>query len=213
MGDTTEIDWTQWGKTVSEALAGGARASIATVFVSAGGSSYGIMLIWAGGDALSRLDQPRERARLSIAVEEELPGWLWKTNSIPSKRDPVGWALADYSLGPFDRSDGGLVRLAVKGQGGKAGELGRALDLLDAFAGAPSWRILVDGLMAVEDLGKGKRPSDSALGVPKMLAGGAGPADFAMGMAARACQLALKSGLGTQPEEEPEQKRRAGRRV
>lgn len=192
MGNDADIDWGPWGGAVAAAFASGGRASGATVFVAAGGSSYAIEALWPG-DGLSVLARARERARLAIEVEEALPGWLWTIKSVPISRDDKGWSLARYELSPFDQAQDGLVNRAVKGRAGAPGELARAMELLDSFAGAPSWRLRFEGRGLHANLARGGRPSDSEMMVPEQLRSGVGARGFAAGMAARACQLALRA--------------------
>jgi hypothetical protein len=69
--------------------------------------------------------------------------------------------------------------------------MAQALDLLDQFAGAPSWRLRVDGLWSPGDIGKGRRPTEQALAVPASVEGKCGPNDFALAMSAQSCKIHL----------------------
>lgn len=122
-----------------EALRSGAKLSGATVFISSGGSSLGVVCLWPGS-LLSTMSLPRARAELAVSVEEALPGWLWSAASVPGKGE--AWPQASFGLSPggAEKGDSTAVGRAVKD-----GRFALALGLLDAAVGSASHRVAYDG--------------------------------------------------------------------
>lgn len=199
------------------ALAGGARACSATVFVSAGGSSWATEALWPG-DGISLLALPRGRAELACAVEEALPGWQWSISTVPEAG--AVWPLACFALSPIHaRGDSDKVREAIKSVAGAPALLDRALDVADQAIGGGSARFGQLGLFGMETLARasGGGPTEAAmkawrelrdLSNPRGPSPGVGLSGLAAALRARALSIKLGEACAPGPSATP-----MGRRI
>lgn len=191
------------GKLAFEA---GARASKAVVFMAAGGSSVGVVMLWPGV-GMESLSNVRARADLMVLVEERLPEWLWVTESPPAR--PVEgdspknkWCKGRFSFSPYGAAgDSTKVEWGRTRVGGAKAPFEEALSLLDAAVGGPSYRMRCEGIgFLPEDLCKGHKESweyikNCALSETSVLAGGLSFDEFLLSIEALGCKAELVTSL------------------
>lgn len=179
---------------MAEAFAQGARASVATVFVVAGGASVSIELAWAGL-VLEELNGREGRARFTQAIEAALDGWILRMSSVPAGESGRSRSIAraSMSLSPVDRAwDEGRVGSMASSVRGLRPVLEKLKETMDALCGGPSVRGCHSGLANVDETGGNW---DCVFGGSGK-AGGQELGDLASSMESSVCAEKLKGQAG-----------------